>query len=246
MDAAGEEDVEVALGDVRAGVADLVGAPAALDARARTSPGEQASIPTLSGEPGAPRPRNTSRTSGSGLALSANRTRNGRPVPAERVLEPRARSRRTAPGRRRTAACRARGRAPRRPRRRSAGARRAISSPGRTHHGRGHAGRRRGARPVTRVRRGAVRLEPGVQRSGPSSTSTPNVSSRRREDAAISTIAASKASVLRADGVAVAADLADELAGGRLQLAGRRGRLGTTQGLDASAHGRRVHRGAVR
>ena len=31
MDAAGEQDVEVALGDVRAGVADLVGAPAALD-----------------------------------------------------------------------------------------------------------------------------------------------------------------------------------------------------------------------
>ena len=31
VDAAGEQDVEVALGDVRAGVADLVGAPAALD-----------------------------------------------------------------------------------------------------------------------------------------------------------------------------------------------------------------------
>ena len=39
-----------------------------------TSPGEQASIPTATGLPGAPRPRMTPRIRGSGDALSANRT----------------------------------------------------------------------------------------------------------------------------------------------------------------------------
>jgi pimeloyl-ACP methyl ester carboxylesterase len=43
-------------------------------------------------------------------------------------------------------------------------------------------------------------------------------------------------------GRSVAADLPDELAGGRLQLAGCRRRFGATQGLDASAHGGRVQR----
>ena len=72
--------------------------------------------------------------------------------------------------------------------------------------------------------------------------STPNVSSSCADDAAISAIAASKASAFSGRRCAVAADLADELAGGRLQLTGRRGLVGATQGLDASAHGGRVHR----
>ncbi len=42
---------------------------------------------------------------------------------------------------------------------------------------------------------------PGVQRSGPSSTATPMVSSRRPELVAISAMVASKASLLRAEGV---------------------------------------------
>jgi pimeloyl-ACP methyl ester carboxylesterase len=42
-------------------------------------------------------------------------------------------------------------------------------------------------------------------------------------------------------GRAIAADLPDELAGGGLQFAGRRSLIGSTQGLDASTHGRRVH-----
>ena len=45
--------------------------------------------------------------------------------------------------------------------------------------------------------------------------------------------------------LAEAADLADVLAGGGLQFAGRRGLVGATQGLDASAHARRVHRRAT-
>jgi tryptophanase len=40
----------------------------------------------------------------------------------------------------------------------------------------------------------------------------------------------------------IAADLADELAGGRLQLTGGCGRFGPPQGLDASAHGHTVRR----
>src|SRR6476619_5755780 len=43
--------------------------------------------------------------------------------------------------------------------------------------------------------------------------------------------------------LAEAAHLANELAGGRLQLAGRRAFPGTTQGLDAPAHAHTVRRG---
>jgi predicted cupin superfamily sugar epimerase len=70
----------------------------------------------------------------------------------------------------------------------------------------------------------------GVQRSGPTSTSTPNVSIRRAEAAAISAIAPSNASALRRQ-LAVAADLADVLAGGRLQFARRRRLIGAPQVL---------------
>ena len=78
MDPVREQDVEVPFGDVRAGVADLVGAPAALeraqdlarrtgidaDAVRRAGRAERAEDP---------------RTSGRGLALSANRRRYGSP-----------------------------------------------------------------------------------------------------------------------------------------------------------------------
>ncbi len=47
-----------------------------------TSPGEQASMPTLSGVPGAPRARRTARIRWSGQALRANRVTEGRPVRA--------------------------------------------------------------------------------------------------------------------------------------------------------------------
>ena len=47
-------------------------------------------MPMLSGVPGAPSPRKTSRISGSGFALSANRTRNGSPVPASAACSRRA------------------------------------------------------------------------------------------------------------------------------------------------------------
>ena len=45
-----------------------------------TSPGEQASIPTLPGVPGAPIARRTARIRGSGQALSANRVTYGTPA----------------------------------------------------------------------------------------------------------------------------------------------------------------------
>src|SRR5688572_872287 len=46
-----------------------------------------------------------------------------------------------------------------------------------------------------------------------------------------------------ADGrFAVPAELADELASGGFDFPGRRGRLGATKGLDASAHGFSLHR----
>ena len=112
VDAVGEQEVEVALGDVRAGVADLVGQPAALEG-AVTSPGEQASIPMLSGPPGVPRPGRSRGPRASGFALSAKRTRDGSRWGRTRRAAA-GRSRRTACGRRRTGACRGRAPAPRR------------------------------------------------------------------------------------------------------------------------------------
>ena len=251
--AVGEEDVEVALGDVRAGVADLVGPPAAGE-RALDLARRAGVDPDAVRRPGAPRPRKTARTSGSGLALSANRTRYGSPVRGERGLERAGRSRRTGAGRRRTAASRARGRGPRRPAGdRAAGRPRCRARGGPTTGAGAVTDACRSVRPAGQARmprrghgrvrvRASDRTRPGSSGSGPSSTATPSASSSRLDAAAISAIAASNASALRADGLAEAADLADVLEGGGLQLAGRRGLVGATQGLDASAHAMRVHR----
>ena len=50
-------------------------------------------MPTLSGEPGAPRPRKTARTSRSGFAFIANRSRYGIPAVASAAWNRRAFSR---------------------------------------------------------------------------------------------------------------------------------------------------------
>ena len=153
----------------------------------------------------------------------------------------RARSRRTGPGRRRTAASRARGRAPRRPRptirsRPSA----SMSRPGRTHQGRsGHAC----GRSWTWVSPSGVRYAPGAWR--PLDRALPR-RRRRASPRAGRSRRRSRRSRRRTprrcgrDGFAIAADLADVLAGGGLQFARRRRLVGATQGLDASAHARTV------
>ena len=84
--------------------------------------------------------------------------------------------------------------------------------------------------------------DPGVQRFGPSTTSTPSVSSIRREAAAISATAASNASRVLGRRRPVVAHLADELERGGLDLTGRGVGVGAAEGLDASAHARRVPR----
>ena len=61
--------------------------------------------------------------------------------------------------------------------------------------------RRRGVRRHALATGWSDRPEPGVQRSGPSSTWTPTSSSSRREIAATSSMAASNAALLRCDGV---------------------------------------------
>ena len=77
---------------------------------------------------------------------------------------------------------------------------------------------------------------PGVQRSGPSSMATPMVSSRRPESGRDLSDGCPEGVGVAGRGRSIAADLADELAGGGLQFASRRGCFRATQGLDASAH----------
>ena len=198
----GQQDVEVALGDVRAGVADLVGAPAAcegaFDLAGRA--GVDADAPRLAGRPSA---RKTSSTSGSGFAFSANRSRNGSPVRAS-AGGARGRSPRSGPGRRRTAACRARAPAPRRRGRRSEGARqrcRARDEPtsGLTRRSPGGCGGRVLVR--VRVRMAAASRSPASSGRGLPRRRRRTSRAIGRDDAAISAMAASKASGLRADGV---------------------------------------------
>ena len=246
----GQQDVEVTLGDVRAGVADLVGTPAAgqrplhLARRAGIDPD---ALRDSRPRPGRGRPRGPR-----GAGWPSSRTGRGTGARSRRG-PPGAigRSPRTGSGRTRTAASRARARASRRPGRRSAADRRRRCrvpvAP--TTARRSRAWRKRSRRPA-RIRRAsptvgcaeAPRAPPGVQRSGPSSTATPmrleqpvrgggDLGDRRLEGRRVSRRRCP-----------IAADLADVLAGGGLQFAGRRGLVGATQGLDASAHGRRVHR----
>ena len=234
----GEQHVEVAFGDVRPGEADLVRTPAALQG-ALTSPGEQASMPTLSGVPGAPRPRNTSRTSGSGFALSAKRRRNGtRSSPGHPAT--RGRSRRTGPCHRRTAASRARARASRRRRRRSAAGRRRCRAP---------AGPTTGPRSRSGVRVGVAVRWCAVGCAASICRGLPRWAPRGPRRAARSRPRSRRPPLERLgvpDGrLGIAADLADVLAGGGLQFARRRHLIGATQGLDASAHARTVRHPAM-
>ena len=233
-------------------------------------------MPTLSGVRGGPRPRNTSRTSGTDSPSS--RIEAGMEAPSLGAQPgDGGRSRRTEPGRRRKAASRARERAPphrgrrceadRRDRcrgrdgsttaRRSGASGEAVEVDRR--RGRGQRGRRRSGESDTGLRRG--RRQPTDARSRRSlpwartrlereaSSGRDHLRRRRRRSrAAGSTTQRSprwRPRTLRhcVPMVFVAADLADVLAGGGLQFAGRRGRFRATEGLDASAHGGRVQRG---
>ena len=198
----GQQHVEVPLGDVRAGVADLVGAPAALERaedlarRAGVDP-DRVRSNRARRAPGTPRgPR--------GVGWPSARTATGTAMPAGAScrLQPARVLGEPARGRRRTGASRAAAPAPRR--RSPAIVQPPVDEPRGPSHpprGRGVPGTRRGP-PGARQARG-VRVGGGlaaVQRSGPSSTATPMASSMRREARATSTIAASNASLLRADG----------------------------------------------
>ena len=135
-----------------------------------------------------------------------------------------------------------------------------MSRPGRTHHGRrrrlvaGLHGRSVAARhDQARTsscsgsavsgpgpRRACVRHRPASSGSGPSSMSTPSAPADGGGGGDLGDRGLERLGVAGRRR-AVAADLADVLAGGGLQFAGRRGLVGPTEGLDASAHGRRVH-----
>ena len=163
------------------------------------------------------------------------------------------RSRRTARGRRRRAASRAPARAPRhrapaiaagRPRRRApagptTGAVATIAAAQASRAAVDGGVDRRGVRGCV-VQDGPRASRPIHLGFGPSSTSTPIASTR----------AATRGRCRRwpprrprgSPGLAIAAELADVLAGGRLQFAGRRRFARATQGLDASAHARTVRR----
>ena len=201
-------------------------------------------MPTLSGVPGGPSPRNTERTSGSGLAFSAKRSRNGRPVARERRLDAPSvlgEARPVVDEQRRAVLTgqrlRVRTRDPQPPV--------VVDVEAGAHPpwcGGGRAGR---LGPAGHARtRGRVRAcpLPGVQRFGPSSTGTPIASTqvtRRVRD--LSDRGLERLLVAGAR-LAIAAELADVLAGGGLQFARRRRFARATEGLDASAHAATVRR----
>ena len=134
VDRVREQDVEVALGDVRAGVADLVGLPAAFeradDLAGRAGVDADALRGARRSEP-ADDPEDLGHRVG--LEREPEAKVQAGTVPARPGTG--GRSRHTGRGRRRTAACRGGAPAPRRPRRRSSAGRQRASSPGRLHHG---------------------------------------------------------------------------------------------------------------
>ena len=249
MDAVREQDVEVALGHVRAGVADLVRAPAArqraLDLAGRAGVDADA----LRGA-GRAEPAEDLEDLGAWVRLErepddGTGARSGRALPGAR-----GRSRRTGSGRRRSSGV---------PCSRASASASSTDDPqpavrdvetGPDPPGRG------GHAPSCACGCGCVwlaslrplrsrpRLAASSGRDRPRRRRRPPPSSRA-DAAAISAIAPSNASALRRRRLRIAADLADVLAGGGLQFARRRRLIGATQGLDASAHARTVRHPAI-